>query len=113
MLRRLWAIFLLIINISLETMNSKKLINAYLITILISSVSSCKNQDNTGQSGPGMGVPVIAYTVNEENVVYYDSYPATVMALNEVQLRSEVSGYITGLYFKEGSHVNITAYLTS
>ncbi len=106
MLRRLWAIFLLIINISLETMNSKKLINAYLITILISSVSSCKNQDNTGQSDPGMGVPVIAYTVNEENVVYYDSYPATVMALNEVQLRSEVSGYITGLYFKEGSHVN-------
>ena len=27
------------------------------------------------------------------------------MALNEIQLRSEVNGYITGIYFKEGSHI--------
>ena len=46
------ATFLLIINISFRINNSKKLINAYLITILISSVSSCKNQDNTGKVVP-------------------------------------------------------------
>ncbi len=27
------------------------------------------------------------------------------MALNEIQLRSEVNGYITGYFFKEGSQI--------
>jgi len=37
--------------------------------------------------------------------VYYDKYPATVVALNQVELRAQVSGYITGIFFKEGEVV--------
>ncbi|RFS25144.1 efflux RND transporter periplasmic adaptor subunit [Chitinophaga silvatica] len=37
--------------------------------------------------------------------VYYDKYPATVVALNQVELRSQVSGFITGIFFKEGEIV--------
>jgi membrane fusion protein (multidrug efflux system) len=50
-------------------------------------------------------VPVNVYKTTREKVVYYDSYPATVVALKEVELRGEVSGYITGIYFKEGQPV--------
>ncbi len=31
--------------------------------------------------------------------------PGNVAALNEVELHSQVSGYITGIFFKEGSQV--------
>ena len=39
------------------------------------------------------------------DAVYYDEYPATVVALNSVELRSQVAGFITGIYFKEGEVV--------
>jgi membrane fusion protein (multidrug efflux system) len=38
-------------------------------------------------------------------VFYYDKYPANVVALNQVDLRPEVQGYITDITFTEGSHV--------
>jgi membrane fusion protein (multidrug efflux system) len=37
--------------------------------------------------------------------IYYDKYPATVVALNSVELRAQVSGFITGIFFKEGEVV--------
>jgi membrane fusion protein, multidrug efflux system len=36
---------------------------------------------------------------------YYDEYPATVTALNQVELRPQVSGFITGVHFKDGDRV--------
>src|SRR2546423_6898848 len=50
-------------------------------------------------------VPIATYTVQSGNAVYYDQYPATITALNEVQIRPQVSGYITGIYFKDGQEV--------
>ena len=38
--------------------------------------------------------------------MYYDEYPSTVAALNQVDLRAQVTGYITGIYFKDGQHVS-------
>lgn len=48
---------------------------------------------------------VTAYTVTSGKASYYNEYPGTVIALNEVELRPEVSGYITGIYFQDGQHV--------
>jgi membrane fusion protein (multidrug efflux system) len=39
------------------------------------------------------------------SAVYYDEYPATVTALNQVELRPQVSGFITGVHFQDGSRV--------
>jgi RND family efflux transporter MFP subunit len=72
--------------------------------ILVIMTGSCRNNKQGGQSSQGP-VPVVAYRAHSENVVYYDDYPATVTALNEIQLRSEVNGYVTGVFFKEGGHV--------
>jgi membrane fusion protein (multidrug efflux system) len=49
--------------------------------------------------------PVSVAEAKKTDAVYYDQYQATVVALNSVELRSEVSGFITGIFFKEGEVV--------
>ena len=60
---------------------------------------------NHGQQPPPLPVPVNLFTVKAQPVTYYDRYTATTVALNQVNLLPEVQGYITGIYFKEGSRV--------
>ncbi len=36
---------------------------------------------------------------------YNDEYPATVTALNQVELRPQVSGFVTGVHFNDGDRV--------
>ena len=61
---------------------------------------------NTPQQNPAnMAVPVSVYKIIPAIATYYDDYPATVTPLNQVDLRPEVSGYVTDIYFKEGQHV--------
>lgn len=50
-------------------------------------------------------VPVNLLTVKEQGVLYYDRLPATMEALSSVDLRAQVQGYITGIFFTEGQHV--------
>ncbi len=50
-------------------------------------------------------VTVSAEIVKKGKAMYYDEYPATVAALNQDDLRAEVTGYITGIYFKDGQRV--------
>jgi membrane fusion protein (multidrug efflux system) len=84
-------------------MNSRS--NHILLTIVAGYglfTVSCK--------GPAMPPPppapaVNTFEVKEEQATYFDLYPANVVALNEVQLRSEVNGFITGLHFEEGQTV--------
>ncbi|OCX52824.1 efflux transporter periplasmic adaptor subunit [Mucilaginibacter sp. PPCGB 2223] len=49
--------------------------------------------------------PVNLATATKANAVFYDQYPGTVVALNSVQLRAQVGGFITGIFFKEGDVV--------
>ena len=53
-------------------------------------------------------VPAVRVTVTNvrlTNAIFFNSYPANVVALKEVELRGQVSGYITGIYFSEGKKV--------
>ncbi len=84
-------------------MNKLKLTSTYIFLITIISLTSCKNNNKHQQANAP--VPVIPFTVREGNIIYYDTYPGTAVSTDEVQLRSEVSGYVTGIYFKEGSRV--------
>jgi membrane fusion protein (multidrug efflux system) len=49
--------------------------------------------------------PVTVVNVSLTKAVFYNSYPANIVALKEVELRGQVSGYITGIYFSEGKRV--------
>jgi len=66
-------------------------------------LNACKKKDS---GDPAVsGIPVNITEVKSEKVIFYLNYPGNIVALNEVELRSEVSGFITGIYFKEGSTV--------
>src|ERR1700754_53569 len=49
--------------------------------------------------------PVSVVSAKLEQVTYYDEYPGTITALNQVDITPQVSGYITGVFFKDGQHV--------
>ncbi len=71
-------------------------------------LSACgsKTGDANNQQQPPPAVAVNVANVKTGNAVYYDEYPATVTALSEVEIRPQVSGYITGIFFKDGQHVS-------
>lgn len=57
------------------------------------------------QPPPIPPTPVNLYTVAAQPVSYYDSYPSTTEALSQVSLLSQVQGYVTGIFFTEGTLV--------
>lgn len=67
--------------------------------------ASCGDKQATQQKAPPPPTPVVVYAVQEGNATYYDEYPATVTPLNEVEIRPQVAGYITGIFFKDGQHI--------
>ncbi|MFC5271100.1 efflux RND transporter periplasmic adaptor subunit [Adhaeribacter terreus] len=84
-------------------------INFYNLSAGILSFSllfGCGKKDaQQGQNPMNAPVPVNAYTVSEENVVGVDTYPGTVVPLQEVELRAQVSGYITQIFVQDGQKV--------
>jgi len=81
----------------------KNLLNYTLIVSLLLT-AACGTKNQAGMQGPPP-VNVTVQLVNTSDASYYDEYPAIVKALNEVELRPQVNGYITGIYFKEGEKV--------
>lgn len=80
--------------------------NTFLIVTLGFALASCGNKNGQQQgNGTPSAVPVAVATVKQDNVSYYDEYPATVVALNQTVLTPQVNGYITEIHFKEGEHV--------
>ena len=70
------------------------------------TLASCGGGDKSAQQqGPPPAIPVSTYTVEEKAVTTTDTYPGNVVALNEVELRPQVGGYITAIYVKDGQHV--------
>lgn len=69
-------------------------------------LSACGDNKQTAQQAAAPPVFVSVMTVKDTTAVYHDEYPATVTALNEVKLTAQVNGYITGVYFKDGSKVS-------
>ena len=75
------------------------------LTILLSALllASCGSNKSGQPNFPPASVT--SYTVKSEMASYYNDYPATVIALNQVEIRPEVSGYLTDIYFNDGQHV--------
>ncbi len=81
-----------------------RIVNALIIGLLsLITLAACTNQK------PGMQGPPVASVTTQKVMAaataYYDEYPATINALNQVELRPQVNGYITDIQFKEGDHV--------
>jgi membrane fusion protein, multidrug efflux system len=76
----------------------------YSILGLLLVAVACGKKDQQAMQGPPP-VQVVVQQVTTTDAAYYDEYPAIVKALNEVELRPQVSGYITGIHFREGDKV--------
>lgn len=68
-------------------------------------VAACGNDKPAGPATPPP-VAVSVYTAAPGDATYYDSYPATVTALNQVDIKPQVSGNITHIFFQDGQHVS-------
>ncbi|WBO84840.1 efflux RND transporter periplasmic adaptor subunit [Hymenobacter yonginensis] len=76
---------------------------AFAASIL--ALASCGKKEDEKAAGPPPATPVTLVAARTTDAVYYDEYPATVVALNNVELRSQVAGFITQIYFKDGDLV--------
>jgi RND family efflux transporter, MFP subunit len=68
-------------------------------------LAACGDNKASTQPTAPPPVAVATYTVATEKASYYDQYPGTVTALNQVDIRPQATGYLTGIFFKEGSRV--------
>ena len=67
------------------------------------ALASCGRSSKQNAAIPP--TPVSVAEAKKADAIYYDQYQGTVVALNSVELRSQVSGFITGIFFKEGEVV--------
>jgi membrane fusion protein (multidrug efflux system) len=68
-------------------------------------LAACGDNKKQAQQGPPPPVQVTIEEVRSMDAVYYDEYPGTLVATNQTELRAQVTGYITGIYFKDGDKV--------
>lgn len=76
----------------------------WLGPVVMLAWTSCHNQKNQNAAPPP--TPVNVTQAKIADAVYYDQYQGTVVAINTVELRSEVAGFITGIFFKDGDVVH-------
>lgn len=88
----------------MKTKNATTIFFTGLSAVLLFACGDKKEAQQQAAAPPPVFVSVT--TVKDTAAVYYDEYPATLTALNEVKLTPQVNGYITGVYFKDGSKVS-------
>jgi membrane fusion protein (multidrug efflux system) len=76
-----------------------------IVSCIFLLLVSCGAENKPAQPAAPPPVAIAVYQVNEGEATYYDMYPGTVTALNEVEIRPQVSGYITGIFFTDGQRV--------
>lgn len=73
-----------------------------LVFVCSLTVFSCKPKPTP----PTPPVPVNLMTVTARPVLFYDKYPSTTVAISQVSLTAQVTGYVISIDFTEGSHVH-------
>lgn len=87
-------------------MNNLNSIKTGILFLGSITLASCGSADKSAQQqGPPPATPVTTYDVTAQPVTTVDSYPGVVVALNEVELRAQVGGYVTAIYVKDGQRV--------
>ena len=84
---------------------TKTIYYALTLCALLGFATGCGGEDEGKQQQKRPPAPVRLAQAEEKEVVFYDKYPATVTALDQVDVRPQVSGYVTKIHFKEGDYV--------
>lgn len=75
------------------------------LSLIVSSLSMVACNSKAPEQKAPSPTAVNVYEVKKEAAIYFDQYPATVAAINQVEFRAQVTGTITGIYFKDGQAV--------
>ena len=81
-----------------------KIFHIIICFVLVAGLLSCSGNGGNKKTEVN-AIPVTVTNVSLKNAIFYNSYPANIVALKEVELRGQVGGYITGIYFNEGKEV--------
>src|ERR1700722_18418665 len=73
------------------------------IFILAMELVSCESKQTGPQAPPPVAVGV--QIAKEGAATYFDIYPATVTPLNQVDIKPQVSGNISHIFFQDGQFV--------
>ncbi len=85
---------------------SKSLWKTGAVIVMAVMAGACGEQKQKAPDPASIPVPVNLADVHKEQAIYHERFPATVVAQNQVDVRSVVEGYVTGIFFKEGGHVS-------
>ena len=85
-------------------MQMKSIQHLFVTSTIVLLFAACGNKNQNAMQGPPP-VNVSVQTVASSNTKYYDEYPVILRGVQEVELRAQVNGYITGIYFTEGARV--------
>lgn len=92
-------------------MNKKYLFSALVLGSAL-VWQSCGSKDGSKQQAAAaaaqgeVAIPVSFGTVGQEIVAGLKSYPASVVPLQETEIRAEVNGYITNIFVSDGASVS-------
>lgn len=82
--------------------------NIYILSlaaIVSATLLSCGGKKEDPKAGANAPMPVKTLAIQQSAAIYFDEYPATIVAQKEVILTPQASGTITGIYFKDGQVV--------
>jgi RND family efflux transporter MFP subunit len=71
---------------------------------MMAMAASCGNKQAAQQQAPPPA-SVAVYVAEQGSATYYETYPATVTPLNQVDIKPQVSGNIINIFFKDGQRV--------
>ncbi|PAC30168.1 efflux transporter periplasmic adaptor subunit [Flectobacillus sp. BAB-3569] len=74
-----------------------------MMGIILLSACGGKKTDSAALTPPPVSVSI--EPVETTDAAFFDEYPATVNALDMVELRPQVSGYVSGVHFADGARV--------
>jgi RND family efflux transporter MFP subunit len=75
----------------------------WLAPVALLTWASCKPKPNPNAALPP--TPVSVKEAEKAEAIYYDQFQGTVVSVNTVELRSQVPGFVTGIFFKDGDLV--------
>ncbi len=85
-------------------MSFKSISKQLIPVIAVIAITACGGDKKQTATAPP-ATPVMLADAELTDAVYYDEYPGTVVALNQTEIRPQVTGYITAIYFKDGQKV--------